>query len=252
MTPEERDLITELFERMRRQRLGEVDADARDLIERSIRANPDAAYQLVQSVIVQNMALERAEGRIRDLEDDLRDISSDRGRSSGGSFLGGLFGGGRRDDDDRDGDDYDDRRRGRSYGRDDDDYDRRRDYRDERDIRPASGRAAGSVPPAGQPAEPARRGGSFLGTALTTATGVAGGMLLADGIRGLFGGSSGVASATEAAKSAGGSLLGDHKTAAPGVTEASNAGDSADQGGGGLFDSLFGGGDDSGDDILDI
>ena len=276
MTPQERDLITELFERMRRQGLAEIDNEAAELIARAMRADPNAGYQLVQSVIVQNMALERAEQRIRDLEDDLREIESEdergRGRSSGGSFLGGLFGGGRRDDDRDDYDDRDDDRRRRSSSRDDDDYDRRRDYRDER---PVSGRTAGStsVPPAGgfgsRPAQsggaspwsttppattpaPARSGGSFLGTALTTATGVAGGMLLADGIRGLFQGDNPVAGATEAAKSAGSSIFGEPKAAEPGVTEASDTTSGADSGGGGLFDSLFGGGDDSGDDSMDI
>lgn len=285
MTPQERDLIAELFERMRQQRLSEVDQDARDLIERSIRANPDAAYQLVQSVIVRNMALERANARIRDLEDDLRDIDSeqDRGRSSGGSFLGGLFGGGRRDDDRYDDDDrddrYDDRRRGRSFGRSDDD-DRRRDYPEER-IRRSPGfgaPASTSVPSSGtprdataaspwsqagaaNPTERGRGGGSFLGTALTTATGVAGGMLLADGIRGLFQGDNAVAGAAEAAKSAGSSIFGDSKSAADssskdaehGITEASDTTSGSDSGGGGLFDSLFGSGDDSGDDdLMDI
>lgn len=286
MTPEERTLITDLFDRMRRQRLSEVDGDAAALIAREVRDNPDAAYQLVQSVIVQNMALERAEGRIRDLEDDLREIEGDRDRdrtSGRGSFLGGLFGGGRRDrydDDDRD--DDDDRWRRRERSRDEGDYRRDDDRRDDDERNARQGRPRTSVPSAGfdprdssranpwsggaagQPVQqPARSGGgSFLGTALTTATGVAGGMLLAEGIRGLFNDGSGVASAAEAAKSAGGSLLGEQKAATEtsgqdhaGVTDASHAGNDVSGGeGGGFFDSLFGGGgDDAGDDdLMDI
>lgn len=278
MTPQERDLINDLLDRLDRQRLDAVDDEAADLIDRAMRDMPDAPYKLVQSVIVQNMALERAEARIEELERQLRDARDARGErgrgapasGSGGSFLGGIFGGGRRDD--RDDDDYDDRDRRRSFGRDS------RDDDDARDRRPAIGRsdAPGSVPSfvpraggagtgAGGPdgsrpwvrgrtvapvagrGAPAERGGfgggSFLGTALTTAAGVAGGMLLADGIRGMFGGDDAVKSAGDAASQSG-TQTASADQAEPGVTDAS----AEDGEGGGFFDSLFGGGD----DVMDI
>lgn len=269
MTPQERDLINDLLDRLDRQRLEAVDDEAADLIDRAMRDMPDGPYKLVQSVIVQNMALERAEARIEELERQLRDARSDRVRGasagSGGSFLGGIFGGGNSSRRDRD--DDDDRRRG--YGRD------ARDDDDDRERRAALGRsgASGSVPYAGgaggaggpDGSRPWARGstatpvagrgaaenrggfggGSFLGTALTTAAGVAGGMLLADGLKGMFGGDDAVKSAGDAA-SASATQTASADQAQPAVAEASDTGE-----GGGFFDSLFGGGD-GGGDIMDI
>lgn len=233
MTPEERDLISDLFERMRRQGLAEIDEEAAELIARSMRSNPDAAYQLVQTVIVQNMALERAEQKIADLEDAVRAAPVSRpARSSGGSFLGGIFGGGREADSGRAASRYD------IGGR-----------------RPAAEASERSPWNEGRAPAPERgaRGGGFLGAAMTTAAGVAGGMLLADGIRGLFKDGTSNAHAADASKataetpaaneSAGGA------SGAEGTTQASATEES-----GGLFDGLFGsGGDDGGgDDLLDI
>lgn len=248
MTPEENDLISNLFERMRRQGLAEIDEEAAQLIARSMRANPDAAYQLVQTVIVQNMALERAEQKIADLEDEVRAASSRPARSSG-SFLGGIFGGGRD--------------AGADAAPARQDVDSRRS-------------AMGSVPGAGSrinreaadssPWNAARaptplpergaRGGGFLGNAMTTAAGVAGGMLLADGIRGLFKDDASAAHAADASKTA--ETPAAHESAggesgASETTEASNT----ELGGGGFFDGLFGGGGGGGgdggdDDLLDI
>ena len=52
MSPEERQMIAGLFERMRRFGAPEKDRDAEALIGQQIRAQPDAAYMLVQSVLV--------------------------------------------------------------------------------------------------------------------------------------------------------------------------------------------------------
>src|SRR5215510_6798015 len=95
MTPEERQLITGLFDRMRSYGAPEKDREAEATINDSIRAVPDAGYMLVQSVLVQEHALQEAGKRIEDLERQLR-AAQDAPRAAGsGSFLGGLLGGGR-------------------------------------------------------------------------------------------------------------------------------------------------------------
>ena len=100
MSPEERELIGGVFERMRSVGSIEKDREAETFINSSVRQIPDSAYMLVQSVLVQEQALQRADDRIRDLEDQLNQMSADLeaarksgASSSGGSFLGGLFGG---------------------------------------------------------------------------------------------------------------------------------------------------------------
>lgn len=178
MTPDERQLITDLFERMRGYGTPEKDRDADQLINQQVRANPDAAYMLVQSVLVQEQALQAANDRVLELEEQLRGMEQPRSARSG-SFLGSVWGNNSR-----------------------------------RDEAPR----AGSVPQVGSRATPSAYasqstpwsqnappppqqaqasggfGGSFMRTALGTAAGVAGGMLLADSIRGMMGGGSAHAS----------------------------------------------------------
>ncbi|MBX9588117.1 MAG: DUF2076 domain-containing protein [Hyphomonadaceae bacterium] len=174
MTPEERQLITGLFDRMRTYGAPEKDREAEAIIGEAVRRMPDAPYMLVQSVLVQEHALQEAGNRIRDLEEQVRGLQQRAGQAQApgsGSFLGGLLGGGR----------------------------------------PVSQPGAGSVPPIGSRAAPsaaeqdqqrpwsqspqqpqagAPAGGGFLRSAMATAAGVAGGMLAAGAIRDLLGGGS--------------------------------------------------------------
>ena len=55
MTPDERQLISDLFDRMRANGHVEKDGDAENLISQSVRQTPDAAYLLVQSVLAQDV-----------------------------------------------------------------------------------------------------------------------------------------------------------------------------------------------------
>jgi uncharacterized protein len=168
MTPEERQLIAGLFDRMRSFGSPDKDREAEALISQSVRAMPDAPYMLVQSVLVQEHALQEAGNRIQDLEEQVRALQGSQARQQGsGSFLGGLFGGGARSE----------AARTASV--------------------PSIGSRAGQTPWGGQPqaqqgmpppqAAPAA-GGGFLRSAMATAAGVAGGMLLADSIRNMMGG----------------------------------------------------------------
>ena len=95
MNADERQLITGLFERMRSYGAPEKDREAEALINQLMRANPDATYMLVQSVLVQEQALEAANNRVQELEEQLRSMEEgDRPRSArSGGFLGGFWGG---------------------------------------------------------------------------------------------------------------------------------------------------------------
>jgi hypothetical protein len=99
MTPEERQLITGLFDRMRGFTLAGKDGEAEALIKSQVGGLPDAPYMLVQSVLVQEHALQQADSRIKALEEQVRTLQEEQQRAqpapTGGSFLGGLFGGGR-------------------------------------------------------------------------------------------------------------------------------------------------------------
>ncbi|HEY5829029.1 MAG: DUF2076 domain-containing protein [Hyphomicrobiaceae bacterium] len=208
MTPEERQLIAGLFDRMRSYGLPEKDREAEALINQSVRANPDAPYMLVQSVLVQEQALQAANDRVTQLEDELRELRGDaRAPARSGGFLSGVWGGGRREE--------------------------------PRSSVPTIG--ARSAPaawsqsaPQQQPAQAQQQptsggGGGFMKSALATAAGVAGGMLLADSIRSMMtGGAHASPAATETTEYV------DERDNDPGTYDASN-----DPG----FDSDAGGGD---------
>lgn len=157
MNAEEKKLIEDLFARLRNFDGGSAkDPEAEGLIADLIRRSPDAPYYLAQTVIIQQQALERAEARMKELEDAARQPQYS-GR--GGSFLPGAASvpstGASR-------------------------------------YASAPQRAPEPVaPPASPWSSPAQAGGGsggFLSSALSTAAGVAGGVFLADGIRSLFGG----------------------------------------------------------------
>ena len=95
MSPEERDLINGVFERMRSVGFIDKDREAETFINTSVRQIPDSAYMLVQSVLVQEQALQQADERIRELEDQVAQLQArtPAAAPSSGGFLGGLFGG---------------------------------------------------------------------------------------------------------------------------------------------------------------
>ena len=71
MTPQERKLIDELFERLASLEGAPRDADAVQSINEGLRRAPNALYPLVQTALVQDEALKRADARIRELEQEL-------------------------------------------------------------------------------------------------------------------------------------------------------------------------------------
>src|SRR5437870_2336277 len=80
MTPEERNLVIELFDRLATLEDAQRDPDAERLIRDGLRQAPNASYALVQ-----DEALKRADARIRQLEGE---PAADAPRDN--SFLGGV------------------------------------------------------------------------------------------------------------------------------------------------------------------
>jgi uncharacterized protein len=68
MTPQERQLIDDLFDRLSRLESAPRDPDAVAAIAQGLRKAPSAVYALVQTVLLQDEALKRANSRIQELE----------------------------------------------------------------------------------------------------------------------------------------------------------------------------------------
>jgi uncharacterized protein len=85
MNAQERQLIDELFDRLSRLESTPRDADAEAAIHEGLRRAPNAAYTLVQTVLVQDEALKRANAHIEELEAQLRPQAQ-----SGGGFLDSM------------------------------------------------------------------------------------------------------------------------------------------------------------------
>ena len=177
MSPEERTLITGLFDRIRDAGAIDKDRQAETLIRDAVRQLPDAPYVLVQSVLLQENALADAQARIQELEDRVAELEAQQAppTRSSGSFLGGAnkaaspWG------------------RGTAAsvpvtGRAAQDSEPRYD--------PVGSRQPGYMqppPPQAQAPAPSSSGG-FFRSAMAAAAGVAGGVLLSDSIKGMMGG----------------------------------------------------------------
>ena len=168
MTPQEQELVKELFDRLAQLENNPRDPSAERLIADGLRDAPHAIYALVQTALVQDEALKRANARIEELQAQ----TADESRQHGG-FLDSV----------------------------------RDELLGKRDLR-------GSVPSVRAPAQSSSTtappyppgpglapgmgpafssGGSFLGTAASTAAGVIGGGLLLNSIRSMFGDHAGLA-----------------------------------------------------------
>src|SRR6266403_4355383 len=94
MTPQERDLVAQLFDRLAALESNPRDEDAERTIAEGLRRAPHAVYALVQTVLVQDEALKAANSRIEELEQALGP-EPEPGRQQGGfldSMRGALFG----------------------------------------------------------------------------------------------------------------------------------------------------------------
>jgi uncharacterized protein len=227
MTPEERDLVTELFDRLAALEDAQRDPEAERLIKDGLRQAPNAPYALVQTVLVQDEALKRADARIRELEE---------AAGGGGaapqetSFLGSM--------------------RDALLGR-------REPHGSVPSVRPGEGAAemspawrTGAQAMPAEPGAPIGQGGSFLGTAAATAAGIVGGSLLLSGIRSMMGGHGGFGGVGPAAASgsspwSGGSAAGGELSREAGLDEIGRGRSAADDRGASKGQGLF---DNSADD----
>ena len=79
MTPQERQLIDELFDRLAQLERQPRDPEAEQAIAEGLARAPHALYPLVQTVLVQDEALKIAEARIRDLGGEIGESQQERG-----------------------------------------------------------------------------------------------------------------------------------------------------------------------------
>jgi hypothetical protein len=168
MTPQESELVDELFNRLVQLETAQRDPEAERLIADGLRRAPHAAYALVQTVLLQDEALKRANARIEELQAQTGTTPEPEQRPA--SFLDSMreaFGG-------------------------------RAPRGSVPSVRTAGGnQSQGQQPQLGYPqqmplsgypgASGVGSGGSFLGTAASAAAGVLGGSLLLEGIRSMFG-----------------------------------------------------------------
>jgi hypothetical protein len=149
MDSTEQQVIDELFGKIRQTetRSGPRDPQAEARIRQHVAQQPAAPYYMAQAIVVQEQALAAANARIEQLE---RQLSQN---SSGGGFLGGLFGAGG----------------GRPTP-----------------VRPSTADGWDPRVAAYASSQYVRGGQGFLAGAMQTAMGVAGGMLLGSAIAGMF------------------------------------------------------------------
>ena len=90
MNTQERQIIDDLFDKLRQveQQSGPREPNAEAHIRSRIERQPGAPYYMAQTIVMQEQALQNAQARIAELEDELAR------RPAGGGFLSGLFGGG--------------------------------------------------------------------------------------------------------------------------------------------------------------
>ena len=176
MTPQERKLIDELFDRLASVENAQRAPDAVRAINEGLQRAPNALYPLVQTTLVQDEALKRADARIRELEEELGVEPGEPVKQTG--FLDNM--------------------RDALVG-----------SRDSRGSVPTVRQGApqatspwrntAAQPPGyaagpqasgygAAPQAPGSAGSSFLGTAAATVAGVVGGALLMNSFRGMFGG----------------------------------------------------------------
>ena len=187
MTPQERQLIDDLFERLAKLESAKRDPEAMSAIMQGLRNAPNAVYALVQTALVQDEALKRADMRIQELEAGAG--QQEQGQSGGflDSMRDAIFG------------------QNQQHGQNQGSVPNVRAPEMAGGSRPAwnTGQVLQQGQPPGQYGQPAYGqpyggaqqqpsafggGGSFLGTAAAAAAGVVGGSLLAGSIRSMMGG----------------------------------------------------------------
>ncbi|CDG39973.1 DUF2076 domain-containing protein [Asaia bogorensis] len=193
MNQQERDLISQFVARVggapnsgfggsqAPANLPPVDPEADRWIADNFQKYPEARYRVTQMAVVQEVALAEAQNRIRQLEFQLQQAQSQLQQAQqqrpqgGGGLFGGLFGGGNRQQSSAPPPGWGGQPQ-QGYGQ--------QGYGQQGYAPPPQA----NLPPGYSTGMFQQRGSGFLGSALTTATGVAGGMLAANAIESLFSG----------------------------------------------------------------
>jgi len=176
MTPQERQLVDDLFDRLSKLESAPRDPDAAAAISQGLRRAPNAIYALVQTTLLQDEALKRAHARVQELE------GGESEQAQSGGFLDSM--------------------RDAIFGQNQSRGSVPNVRPPEVGSRPAwntgqvlqQGQGPGQYnqgqygQPYGAPQAPIGGGGSFLGTAAAAAAGVVGGGLLMSSIRSMMGG----------------------------------------------------------------
>jgi hypothetical protein len=178
MTPQERQLVDDLFDRLSKVETVPRDPEATAAIAQGLRRAPNAIYALVQTVLLQDEALKRANQRIQELEGQ----TAPEQDQSGGGFLDSM----------RDAIFGQNQARGSVPNVPAPGTASRPTWNSGEVIERTQNRGAYDQPsygqPYGAPQAPPGGGGSFLGSAAATAAGMVGGSLLLGSIRSMMGG----------------------------------------------------------------
>ncbi|MGP2520623.1 DUF2076 domain-containing protein [Pantoea ananatis] len=161
MQREEQELIENLFSRLKQaeSQTAARDAAAEQLIKQHLQAQPGAPYYMAQAILIQEAALKKLNERVQELENHLAQQQAQQQQQqqpkSSGGFLSSLFGGG---------------------------------SQQAQPAQPSPQWNSAPQQPPQQPyaSAPAPRGSGFLGGALQTAVGVAGGVVMADMLTSMF------------------------------------------------------------------
>ena len=198
MTNEERDIISQFIARVggasaqpgfaggsvpatQQPALPPIDRDADQFIAQNLDRYPEARYRITQLAFVQERALVEAQNRIKRLEWELQQTqqaaqqaaqqSAQRPAGGGGGFFSGLFGGGNRQQ-------AGGPPPGGAWGGG--------QPQQQQQYQPSAPPPQPQYPPNYQQGMLPRSGSGFLGSALTTAAGVAGGMVAGNALMSLF------------------------------------------------------------------
>jgi len=199
MTPQERQMLADLFERVRSTATGARDPEAEAFIGEAVRAQPYAPYVLAQTTLVQQHALEAAAQRIAELE--ARAAAPPQETSFLGNLGKTLFGGASPAPAPAPRSGYD----ASAY---------RAGGSDPVGVRQPAYAPPPPAGPWGAPAAPSA-GSGFLANAMTTAAGVAGGMMLANTLESLIGGRGGLFGGHSAGMFGGGETINNFYESAP-------------------------------------
>jgi hypothetical protein len=88
MTPDERNMLADLANKIAQTPAPPRDPEAEDFIRKNIGARPDALYLMTQTVLIQNMALQQSQHQIQELQQRASQPVPSGYSGGSGSFLG--------------------------------------------------------------------------------------------------------------------------------------------------------------------